>query len=464
MLKYKPSSVLTTSRIEPSENDNDIVSARKDISVSTQDFLAVMELHKRLNHASKASMISGLKNHTWSNIDLSPQLVDRVMTRYSCLGCLLGKSNRSPRAIGSQIPSTHPGQVISIDRVGPIKPAALGDFCYIYLFVDDYSDFWCAILAKPPANSAQFIAAIQTVRLYYLKYGHKVLKLRFDAGIIENSDLVNQYLATQSIVSDSAAPGAQYQDPAERHIQTLIKFVTTCLIDQKYLDNLFWGLATLSVTHTHNALPSPKLPDGQSPSFAATSIHPDLSKKFQFYFGQPVASIRLHQPKKGSSFKFAPRRELGYAIGSTDGLNGATLIYIPGKGAKNHVFPRVDVHAVKLPSHDHLSLNRIQAVNFTPPIIQPDGSTEISLPHSPEFYQQTHLEAADEFSDNHTDIESITSTIPDSNATEIDFPTADNYPVPSLSTPEPDRTELFESHRPDRQTFLGHMRISTSQN
>jgi hypothetical protein len=238
------------------DNDIDIACTRKEISVSSNDFLSVMELHKRLNHASKSSMINGLKNHTWSGIDLSHQLVDRVMSRYSCLGCLLGKANRLPRALGSQIPSTHVAQVISVDRVGPIKPAALGDFTYIYLFVDDYSDFWCSILAKPPANSAQFIAAIQTVRLYYLKYGHRILKFRFDAGTIENSDLVNQYLALHSIISDPAAPGAQYQDPAERHIQTLIKFVTTCLIDQKYLDNLFWGLATLSVTHTHNALPS----------------------------------------------------------------------------------------------------------------------------------------------------------------------------------------------------------------
>ena len=338
------------------------------------DFLSVMELHRRLNHASKGTMIRGLENHTWSNIELSPQLVDRVMSRYSCLGCLLGKSNRIPRAPGSNIPSTHVGQVVSVDRVGPIKPVALGDFCYIYLFVDDYSNFWISILAKPPANSAQFIAAIQSVRLFFLKFGHRILKLRFDAGAIENSDLVNEFLSSNSIIADAAAPGAQYQDPAERHIQTLIKFVTTCLIDQKYLDSPFWGLASLSVTHTHNALPSTKLPEGQSPSYAVTNVHPDLSKQFQFYFGQPVASSRLHQPKKGSSFKFSPRRELGYAVGSTEGHNGATLVYIPGKGAKSHVLPRVDVTEVKLPFHYNLSLNRIQSSNFITPIIQPDGS------------------------------------------------------------------------------------------
>ena len=120
-------------------------------------------------------------------------------------------------------------------------------FSLLYLFVDSYSDFWISILAKRPANGAQFLAAIQKVRLFYLKYGHVIRKLHFDAGKIENYVLVLDHLSANSILTDSAAPGALYQNPVERHIQTLVKKTTTVLIDQKNLDSTFLSLAARTV-------------------------------------------------------------------------------------------------------------------------------------------------------------------------------------------------------------------------
>ena len=215
-----------------------------------------------------------------------------------------------------------------MDRLGPVTPVAMGGFTYLYLFVDLASDFWISILAKPPANGAQFLAAIQKVRLYFLKYGHVIKKLRFDAGVIENSALVIDHLSSISIQTDSAAPGAQYQNPVERHMQTLLKKTTTIIVDQKNLDATCWGLAALSSTDTRNSCPSPKNANNESPIFKVTNVHPDLSRRFKYAFGQSLACLIPSQQQKQQP-KFGARAEIGFAVGSAPGSNGATLVLFP---------------------------------------------------------------------------------------------------------------------------------------
>ena len=84
-----------------------------------------MDLHKRLNHPGVQTMIAGIKHHTWLNVDIEHETVARVMSRYNCLGCSLGKANRLPRQLGSQVPCTFVGEEISVDRLGPVTPVAL---------------------------------------------------------------------------------------------------------------------------------------------------------------------------------------------------------------------------------------------------------------------------------------------------------------------------------------------------
>ena len=82
--------------------------------------------------------------------------------------------------------------------------------------------------------------------------------LRFDAGKIENSALVKATCASMQIITEPAVPGAQYQDPAERHLQTCIRRMATVLVSQRYLNSTFWGLSAISVAHTKNYCPSKK--------------------------------------------------------------------------------------------------------------------------------------------------------------------------------------------------------------
>jgi hypothetical protein len=74
-----------------------------------------------------------------------------------------------------------------------------------------------------------------------------------------------------------------------------------------------------------------------------TGQTPDVSTDFLFPFGCPVTSM----PPTDRSWKYAPTAELGIAVGSSGHRNGATLVFVPGKGTKPR--ERLDVTLLKVP-------------------------------------------------------------------------------------------------------------------
>ncbi len=128
-----------------------------------------------------------------------------------------------------------------------------------------------------------------------------VKKLRFDAGVIENSAIVHDFLLSISVQLDSAASKAKYQNPVERHLQTLVKKTVTMLVDQNNLGAEYWGLAVLAAKDTRNSWLSLKNENFKCPSFAVTSTHPDLSRRFKFSFEQSLACVFHNRHKRISS-------------------------------------------------------------------------------------------------------------------------------------------------------------------
>ena len=74
-----------------------------------------------------------------------------------------------------------------------------------------------------------------------------------------------------------------------------------------------------------------------------TGQPPDVSKDVLFPFGCPVTAM----PPTDRPWKYAPSAELGIAVGSSANKNGATLVFIPGKGTKPR--KRLDVALPKVP-------------------------------------------------------------------------------------------------------------------
>ena len=82
-----------------------------------------------------------------------------------------------------------------------------------------------------------FIEAISHVIDFYNSHGHRVDKIRMDAGSTENATDVIAFLKEHNIEVDPAAPDEQQQNPVEREVQTLTKGVSALLLDQTALSS-----------------------------------------------------------------------------------------------------------------------------------------------------------------------------------------------------------------------------------
>jgi hypothetical protein len=123
-----------------------------------------------------------------------------------------------------------------------------------------------------------------------------------------------------------------------------MKGISSMFARQNYLGKEFWGLAVLMFINTRNVCPN-ELSGIYSPYYFMTGKHPNIHRRFKFYFGEPVISVILRAQE--SSFTFSSRGELGYVVGSLDSLNGATLLYIPSK-SNTRLYQRLDVRRVKI--------------------------------------------------------------------------------------------------------------------
>jgi hypothetical protein len=361
-----------------------MVNGRRSLPPVTQSEVAeVMSLHERMYHPSSATMARALRSGAWLGVSTCPTLVERVFAHRDCLFCALGKMKRLPRSPGSSLSPVF-GHEVSVDYV-PVTTPALGGFTGAYIFVERSSGYAWAYLLKESTKARALFQAISYVRSSLLRYHHQLGAVRTDAGRVETSATLASQLAELHIVINAAAPSAQYQNFVERFIQTAIHGIATSLLAQPHLDNSFWALALQAWIGAWNCRPNSSCVVG-SPVFALTGRHPDVSVRFQFPFGAPVSSRTLET--RAHPFKFAPSGELGYVVGNTESINGASLVFFPGKST-TQVFPRVDLQLLKLPSPSltrlelgrHLSRLQVDSSGLTLPVV-PRSSPPVVPPSS----------------------------------------------------------------------------------
>lgn len=228
-----------------------------------------------------------------------------------------------------------------MDYQGEIHPTSVRGFSGFYLFKCLRSAYRHVVMVRDK-TAATFNEALAYVIDFYNLHGHTVTKVRFDAGSTENSQSSADFLATNRIGVDPAAPDCQFQNPLEREAQTVSKGIATLLIDQSALGPSFWDYAAESWVHTANKTSGAYDSEGASPWELVTGQVPDISSTFQFPFGCPVTSHKTEE----RSHHYETHSEFGIAVGSSQGSNHATLIYVPGKGTR--AWPRLDVRALKM--------------------------------------------------------------------------------------------------------------------
>ena len=288
-------------------------------------------LHKRMGHPSGSIMAKCIKDLTWQGVNekLTPGLVRRIMSKQPCTACALGKRNKLNKAYGSGIKPDNPGQVISIDYQGKISPVSVRGFTGWFIFKDICTGYRHGIMTKDK-SAKTFIEALSHVIDFYNRHGHRVDKLRMDAGSTENSAAVTEFCNEHNIELDPAAVDEEQQNPVEREVQTLTKGVSAMLLDQTALGPNWWCYAVQSWISTANSTTYQFGANNKCPFEHVTGKLESLDTKFLFPFGCPVTCTKVD----GRAHHYDTINEFGIAIGSSTGSNRATLVILPGKGLK----------------------------------------------------------------------------------------------------------------------------------
>jgi hypothetical protein len=255
----------------------------------------------------------------------------------------------------------------------PINPTAIGGHTGFYFFVERCFIYKYVVFLKDPPNAISFFNSVKQMCAYFSSYQKTITHLRLDAGTVEAAkDAIERINLELHITVNPAAPECQYQNPAERSIQTLLKGVGTMFVVANYLSNSFWALAIISFLDACNCTPN-KRSGEYSPHFHLTGQHPNIDKRFRFVFGQPVVSILLKVDKQAikQTNTFAPAAEYGYAVGSIE-LNFSTLVYLPHR-SKSRVYIRKDVRPLRLKALPPIAEGLVDPVNNT------DGSTTFPM-------------------------------------------------------------------------------------
>ena len=286
----------------------------------------VMLLHQRMAHASTKVMIEAIRSKSWSNSEVSLEDIETYPPHETCIACIMGKSNKSPIPKSITNPRDVPiGQIISGDIVGPITPSTKTGDRYFYLFVDRRTSFLHVFTAKTKDG---FITSLREVYNYYKQKGYEMKGFRSDSENIMVYGDVPKFLASHGVNQTMSLPYAHFQNLIERHVQTVVKGVTTLMHAQQYLDSTFWNYALFHFVSVRNDTPNSKT-DGRTPRSMIEGEEPlDLGRKYVLPFGCPCATTNIDP-----SCRFDSRRDIVIYVGHSSGYVNGGLVFSPSNGS-----------------------------------------------------------------------------------------------------------------------------------
>jgi len=314
-------------------NLNSVTSKHKRMDKVTVD--AVIELHEVMNHINPNTMALAVENGAWTGTSVTAQDIHKVFEKIDCVPCAVSKTKHQTRQSGSGVHPTDPGHTISIDYK-PVNPESSGGYNGFFLCEDQASGFLHSYLTSSKKN---YLYSLVKLLEWYAARKFTTKVIRTDAGSSENDEKVISYLAYKGIMIDPAAVNSQFQNPVERAIQTLVRGITAMMVEQTTLSASHWDLALTSYVNTYNCIPNAKS-GKMTPFELCNNRKPNVATMFRFKFGQLVA---VHQVTAQST-TFAPKSQLGIAVGMSPNSNKATLVY---NMTTNRIYERLDVRAIE---------------------------------------------------------------------------------------------------------------------
>jgi hypothetical protein len=218
-----------------------------------------------------------------------------------CWACMLAKPRRiSPDAISTR-QADRPHQAFAADAKGPINTPTPEGYIYYYLIVDLFCSFFTAILCKTQAawkdiwptfvKRIEARAGKERCVSYLIADGAKV-HLQQDIKIFNDS---------RGIEGITTAPYSQWQDPAERGIQTLSAGTRASMIHGGAKDYM-WGYGVLHTVEGINRMDPPRVVLGYEGKSRLRISDPSMTTEKE---------MRTQKPFLCLCFKTLPERERG---------------------------------------------------------------------------------------------------------------------------------------------------------
>ena len=291
----------------------------------------VIQLHNAMGHQNAATMcqaVSG-QNPTWKqhpDRKVTASQIRKVFKKYTCVDCVLAKRNLAgPGLEYEDISGYLPGEVISADPVGKISPPTREGHQWLFLFKCMGTGRVHTFTAK---TKDAFPDAFRQVYDYYTTHGHKPKVLRTDYEKLLDSTEIREALRERHMVSQHSAPYRHFQNSVEREVQTYVKGIALLLHSQQWLQSDQWDLAAHHFGDVRNN--TPNVHDRlRSPEHRITGNPTDVSKRFQFAFGDLLA---VGIPKELRRWKFDLRNDIGVYVGQPPGVVDAANVYYPDTG------------------------------------------------------------------------------------------------------------------------------------
>ena len=215
-----------------------VQSIKRQKRISEKVVQLVFNLHQYWSHTDSEIMAKAFTPHnpflsTSPFAALSADIIRTVFDHRSCVACMIGKLNRMPRQLGSGV-SPRTGECWSMDVIGPFPvPTLHGARMYIQ-FVELRTGYVKTFLVKENTAFSNILAITDVINFNKINH-HQLKTIRFDAGSVNLSHELTQFLIQHDIQPAPAAPEQQQQNPTERYRQIIRKRMATNQIDQLLL-------------------------------------------------------------------------------------------------------------------------------------------------------------------------------------------------------------------------------------
>ena len=201
--------------------------------------------HRRMGHINRKSM-DVLRRMPGSGVDYNGDI-------QACDVCAVGKSKQQAHPKQATYDVQHAFQLVTVDLMGPIKPAALGGYSYVTKFVDQHTKWKEIFLIKTKPQ------ALDALELYnkalVIPNNTRLIRLRADKGTEFTSSDLTQYCHDIGVSLELAFPNTPHQIGSNERARRTIAGIVRCSLVNSGLPHFHWGQLMQTAIYVSNRVP-----------------------------------------------------------------------------------------------------------------------------------------------------------------------------------------------------------------